>query len=131
MARADCNAQCTAACQTSCVVQANVDCRLHCDIEAYADCRADLISQCRANCGGKAVLVCAGQEGIPPYIGPSAEPLPIVPGEVGVGPATVNTGVVTRQGVDADAGSVILVDSGSDTWSDGNSSSGPVMGRGR
>jgi len=128
VARADCNAQCTAACQTSCVVQANVDCRLHCDIEAYADCRADLVSQCRANCGGKAVLVCAGQEGIPPYIGPTSENLPIGPG-AGVSPATVNTGIVTRQGVEADGGTIVLVDGGSDTWSNGSTSGSRASGR--
>lgn len=125
VARADCNAQCTAACQTSCVVQANVDCKLHCDIEAYADCRADLVSQCRANCGGKAVLVCAGQDGVPPFMGPAPADLAVAPG-VGVGPAGVSTGVITRQGVESDAGSVIIVDSDDEgTQSVGSSSSGP------
>lgn len=127
MARADCNAQCQAACQTSCVVQANVDCRLHCDIEAFADCKADLITQCNANCGGRAVLVCSGQEGIPPYIGPAAEP--ILPGPVGVGPTTANTGVVTRQNVEADGGTNVIVDGDSDTWSNGNSSGVRASGR--
>lgn len=130
VARADCNAQCTAACQTSCVVQANVDCRLHCDIEAYADCRADLVSQCQANCGGKAVIVCAGQDGIPPFMGPAPADMAIGPGASISSPAG-NTGVITRQNVDADSGTNVIVDHNSDTWSDGNSSSRVPIGSGR
>lgn len=127
VARADCNAQCTAACQTSCVVQANVDCKLSCDIDAYADCKADLISQCRANCGGKAVLVCAGQDGVPPFVGPSAN-LPIGAG-IGVDPPPAGTGLVTNQSVEADSGTIVLVDGGSDTWADGSTSGITNAGR--
>lgn len=131
VARADCDAQCTAACQTSCVVQANVDCNLHCDIDAFAECKADLVSQCRANCGGKAVLVCAGQEGVPPFITPgpaSGDPVGFGPGIDPPSPLPANTGIVTRQGVEADAGSIVLVDGGSDTWS-GRNTSGVTPGR--